>query len=107
MGRRSVRVSLFLLAVLATAGLGYRALADERGLAAARQDGAALDQAAEETLAALLDVRGSMYAYVAPGQGTDFWGKRATTLLDTLRQRLVTLDAAVSGSGGSMSESLD
>ncbi|MDP2389993.1 MAG: hypothetical protein Q8N52_06670, partial [Acidobacteriota bacterium] len=69
--------------------------------------GAALDQAAEEALTALLDARGSMYAYIAPGQGTSFWGGRAGTLLDTLRQRVVTLDAEVAGSGGSLSESLD
>jgi hypothetical protein len=107
MGRRSVRFSLFLLALLATAGLGYRVAAHERGLATMRQDGANLDQAAEEALAALLDARGSMNAYVAPGQGTDFWSQRTGTLLDVLRQRLVTLDAAVSGSGGSLSDSLD
>lgn len=107
MGRRPVRIFLFLVALLASAGLGYRAMADETALAAARQHGAGLDQAAEEALTALLEVRGSMYAYVAPGQGTEFWGKRASALLDTLRQRLVTLDAAMSGSGGSLSESLD
>jgi len=106
-GRRSVRISLFVLALLATGALGYRAVDYERGLAAARQQGAALDLAAEEALAALLDARGSMYAYVAPGQGTDFWGRRAATLLDTLRQRLVALDAAISDSDGSLSESLD
>ena len=107
MGRRSARLSLFVVALLATAGLGYRALADERAVTAARHDGAGIDQAAEEALAALLDVRGSMYAYVAPNQGTEFWGSRVSTLLDTLRQRLVTLDAAVAASGGSLAESLD
>lgn len=107
MGRRSVRFSLFVLALLASAALGYRAMTDEAGLAAARQRGAALDQAAEEALSTLLDARGSMYAYIAPGQGTTFWGARAGTLLDTLRQRVVTLDAELAGSGGSLSESLD
>lgn len=107
MGRRSVRISLFLLALLATAGLGYRALADERDLAAVRQDGAERDQAAEDALMALLDLRGSMYAYVAPNQGTDFWSRRVATLLDTLRQRVVTLDAAVAASGESLADSLD
>lgn len=107
MGRRSVRISIFVLAVLATAALGYRAIADEDALAAERQRGAALDQAAEEALATLLDARGSLYAYIAPGQGTTFWGARAGTLLDTLRQRVVTLDAEVAGSGGSLSETLD
>ena len=82
-------------------------MTDESRLSAARQQGASLDQAAEEALSALLDVRGSMYAYVAPSQGTEFWGKRAGAQLDTLRQRLVTLDAAVAASGGSLADSLD
>jgi len=107
MGRRSARLSLFVVALLVSAGLGYRALADERAVTTARHDGAGIDQAAEEALAALLDVRGSMYAYVAPNQGTEFWGRRVSALLDTLRQRVVTLDAAVAASGGSLAESLD
>lgn len=107
MGSRSARISLFVIALLASAGLGYLAVADERALATAGQDGAGIDHAAEEALSALLDVRGSMYAYVAPNQGTEFWGRRVSTLLDTLRQRLATLDAAVSASGGSLAESLD
>ncbi len=107
MGRRSVRLSLFAVALLASAGLGYRALAADRALTAARQDGAGIDQAAEQALTTLLDVRGSMYAYVAPNQGTEFWGRRVGTLLDTLRQHLMTLDAAVAGDGASLADSLD
>ena len=107
MGRRSARISLFVFALLVSAVLGYRALADEQALTSARHDSAGIDQAAEEALGALLDARGSMYAYVAPNQGTEFWGRRVSTLLDTLRQRLVTLDAALAGSGGSLAESLD
>jgi hypothetical protein len=107
MGRRSVRIFLFVVALLATAGIGYRAIDDETRLSSARQQGATLDQAAEEALAALLDLRGSLHAYVAPSQGTEFWSKRAATQLDTLRQRLATLDAAVAGSGGSLADSLD
>lgn len=107
MGRRSVRVSLFVAALLASAGLGYYARADERTLATTRRDGATLDRAAEAALGTLLDARGSMYAYVAPNQGTDFWGARVDVLLDTLRQRLVTLDAAAASSGASLADSLD
>jgi hypothetical protein len=77
MGRRSVSISLFILTLLATAGLGYRAVTDESQLSTARQQGASIDQAAEEALSALLDLRGSLHAYVAPGQGAEFWGKRA------------------------------
>jgi hypothetical protein len=107
MGRRPVRISLFLFALLATAGLGYRAWTDEQGLAAARQDGAQRDQAMEDALSALLDLRGSMYAYVAPNQGTEFWSRRVGTLLDTLRQQLVTLDAAAASPRVSLADSLD
>lgn len=107
MGRRSVRLSLFVFALVASAGLGYRAILDERGLAAAREAADRIDLVCEDALAALLDLRGSMHAYVAPNQGTAFWGGRAGALLDTVRQRLITLDAAVAESGGSLAESLD
>lgn len=107
MGRRSVRLSLFVFALLASAGLGYRALLDERALAAAREAADRIDLVCEDTLAALLDLRGSMHAYVAPNQGTAFWGGRAGALLDTVRQHLITLDAAIAGSGGSLADSLD
>ena len=49
---------------------------------------AAVDQTAE----LLLDLRASLHAYVAPGQGLPFWGKRAQETLDQLRQSLVELD---------------
>lgn len=107
MGRRSVRLSLFLIALLASAGLGYLAVTSEATLAAAQLEAAALDTAAEEASNSLLDVRGSMYAYVAPNQGTEFWGARVGTLLDTVRQRVVTLDAAAANSGASLADSLD
>ncbi len=107
MGRRSVRISLVVLALLASAALGYRAMTAEGNLAAARQRGAAVDQAAEEALTTLLDARGSMYAYIAAGQGTAVWSGRAGTLLGTLGQRVLTLDAEVAASGGSLAESLD
>ena len=55
----------------------------------------------------MLDARGSMYAYVAPNQGTEFWGARVATLIDTARQRVVTLDTAVAASGASLADSLD
>ena len=76
-------------------------------MSAARQQATSIDQAAEEALSALLDIRASLYAYVAPSQGTEFWAKRAATQIDTVRQRLATIDAAVAGSGGSLAASLD
>ncbi len=93
--------------MLASAGLGYRAQAVELSLAAARQDGAAIDLAAEESLSALHDLRGSMTAYLAPNQGSEFWSKRVGTTLDALKQRLVSLDSAMAATGGSLADSLD
>lgn len=107
MGRRPSRIALFVVALLASGGIGYLALEEERRLTTARQEGVRLDQAAEEALRALLDIRGSMHAYVAPNQGTAFWGRRVDTLLDALRRSLVMLDAAGAALGASLGESLD
>jgi hypothetical protein len=63
--------------------------------------------AVSKTAELLLDLRASLHAYVAPGQGLPFWGKRAQETLDQLRQSLVTLDGIVSPRGGSLAESLD
>jgi len=82
-------------------------MSSEAALAAAQLDAAARDRTAEEALTSLLDVRGSMYAYAAPNQGSAFWGARVGTLLDTVRQHVVTLDAAAATSGASLADSLD
>ena len=99
MSRRTVRIGLLLIGLLATAGLGYRAVEDEASLGRADREAATLDRTAEQALQALLDLRGSLHAYVAPGQGVPFWSGRADETLDTLRQRLVALDGAVAPIG--------
>ena len=55
----------------------------------------------------LLDVRASLHAYVAPGQGLPFWGKRAQETIDSLRQSVVDLDGMLKPTGGSLSETLN
>jgi hypothetical protein len=55
----------------------------------------------------LHDVRASLHAYVAPGQGLPFWGKRAQETIDQLRESLLDLDERISPGGGSLAESLD
>lgn len=107
MTRKPVRLGLLIVGLLVTAGLGYRAVEDEASLGRAAREGTLLDRTAEQALQALLDLRGSLHAYVAPGQGVAFWSGRAEETLDALRQRLVTLDSAVSPIGGSLSETLD
>lgn len=105
--RKPVRIGVVLFGLLVTAGLGYRAVLDQRALTEGRRNGAALDRSAEDATAALANLRASMYAYVAPGQGLSFWAARSTAQLDTLRDKLLALDTALAASGQSLAESLD
>ena len=107
MFRRTVRIACLVVGLLATAGLAYRTLQDEDALeprAAGRHHGpAAVDQTAE----LLLDLRASLHAYVAPGQGLPFWGKRAQETIDQLRQSLARARRIGVPTGGSLAESLE
>jgi hypothetical protein len=93
--------------LLVTAVLAYRTLQDEDALNRESRAASVGVAAVSKTAELLLDLRASLHAYVAPGQGLPFWGKRAQETLDQLRQSLVTLDGIVSPRGGSLAESLD
>jgi len=107
MSRRPVRIILLIVGLLATAGLGYRAQQDELALASARLTAADVDRTAEETLRTIADLRSSIHAYVAPGQGIEYWSARAGNLLDTVHQQVLALDGPAAAAGVSLSESLD
>src|SRR5689334_9382130 len=107
MYRRSVRITCLVVGVLVTAGLSYRAYQNESSLAKARQDTAAAERAVSDTVELFLDLRASLHAYVAPGQGLPFWAKHAQETIGALKQKLASLDESVSRSGGSLQESLD
>jgi hypothetical protein len=107
MSRTPVRIACLLIGLLATGALGYRAFQDEEQLSRSRGDSTVADAAAEQALQAILDLRASLYAYVAPTQGIAFWSERAAQNLDALRQHLVTLDTATAPIGTSLSETLD
>ena len=107
MYRRTVRIACLVIGLLATAGLAYRTLQDEETLARERQTAAANAAAVAATSELLFDLRASLHAYVAPGQGLPFWAKRAQETLDRLRQSLVDLDTRVTPNGGAMADSLD
>jgi hypothetical protein len=106
MYRRSVRIACLVIGLLATAGVGYRILHDEDALNRERQAEAAALAGVAQTSELLLDVRASLHAYVAPGQGLPFWGKRAQETIDRLRQSLIDLDQMVPASSGSLGESV-
>lgn len=107
MFRRPVRIAVLVVGLLLTLGAGYRAVDDEASLNRQRQDAAAADAAVIKTSELLLDLRASLHAYVAPGQGLPFWARRGQEDLDALRQSLVALDGMVAPLGRSVSESLD
>ena len=107
MFRRTVRIACLVVGLLVTAGLAYRTLQNEDALNREQRATTAGVAAVNKTAELLLDLRASLHAYVAPGQGLPFWGKRAQETLDQLRQSLVNLDGIVTPRGGSLAESLD
>jgi hypothetical protein len=107
MSRKPVRFGLLIVGLLITAAVAYRAVDNEASLGRVYRESVAHNLAAGQALEALQDLRASLYAYVAPGQGVPFWSRRAEQLLDSLRQHLVALDAAVAPRGGSLAETLD
>ncbi len=106
MFRRTVRIACLVVGLLVTAGLAYRTLQNEDALNREQRAATAGVAAVNKTAELLLDLRASLHAYVAPGQGLPFWGKRAQETLDQLRQSLVNLDGIVTPRGGSLAESL-
>lgn len=104
---KPVRIGVVLFGLLVTAGLGYRVWLDERTLSEAGRHNAAIEGSAEDAAATLANLRASLHAYVAPGQGLSFWTARATAQLDALREQLIALDTALAGSGGSLAQALD
>ena len=107
MFRRSVRITCLVVGVLATVGLVFRAIQDEASLTKARQETEAADRAVVETVELLLDLRASLHAYVAPGQGLPFWSRRAQDTIGSLKQKLQAIDDTLARSGRSLQESLD
>lgn len=106
MHRTPLRIGLFVLAVLVTAGLALRAYQDEQHLSAARAEAARISGVGAQAFEKLADLRASLHAYVAPGQDIAFWAKRAQATLDALRQDLAALDAVASPLGTSLADSL-
>ena len=104
---KSVRFGLLIVGLLITAALVYRAVDDENSLGRAYRDNVAHTRAASLALESLFDLRASMHAYVAPGQGVPFWSRRAQESMDTVREQLAILDSAMTLQGKSMGDALD
>jgi hypothetical protein len=104
---RWLRFALALIAIAAIAAAGYRIFQDEQhliGETRALTAGAGWADTAIETVG---EIKASLHAYVAPGQGHDFWTSRARTQLDKLRGALLELDRSTTSVGASLTATLD
>ncbi|HWK11646.1 MAG TPA: hypothetical protein VNR64_16425 [Vicinamibacterales bacterium] len=103
MTNRPVRVALlllFLAAMGATAYLFWIAEREARSIDAAART---FDDRAHAAEAQVADLRATQQAYVAAGQGQDFWFARAGKALDDLRTTITDLRATASGSSSTAS----
>lgn len=110
MMRRSFRVLVLLLTVVVTAGVVWRATVNEQARGRMRLAAQQNDAAAADAIFELTDLRSSLHAYVAPGQGLDFWSKRARAQIDSLNTRLRAVEPAATAAGhplGTARSSLD
>ena len=99
MRHRLLRISLVLVAVAAGAAAGYAVWGLDREVAAHRAaERAAADQA-RALVATIAEVRASEQAYVAQGQGAEFWTSRVSTLLAALDLRIRAFGAALTSEG--------
>ena len=106
MMRRPVRILILLLTVVVTAGVVWKATTNEQARGRIRMAAQQHDAAAADAVYALADLRASLHAYVAPGQGIDFWSKRAEAQLDSLGSRLRDLEPAAAAANHSLSTAL-
>lgn len=107
MANRWVRFLLAILAIAAASAAVYRAVQNEQLLAQHASATRAATLSTEAALGNLEEIRSSLHAYVAPGQGVEFWSSRSRELIDKLRGALLELDSAAGAAGVSLAEALD
>ena len=101
MTRRGARLTVAVLFALATAAAAWEYVRLERAIAQARLAAAAFEHETRALATAIVDLRGSQQAYVAAGQGTDFWTARVSSSLSSLASRLASLRATAVSSEAS------
>ncbi len=88
MKNQSVRVILFLVAIIFAAGAMYFILAAEQRLGRQRAGERLVRDQSTALLALISDLRAGQRSYVAIGQGHDFWMTRVTSLLTTAQAKV-------------------
>jgi hypothetical protein len=93
MTKRSVRGALLLLFLAAIGATGYLFWSAEREVASSLAASRAFDDRTADADARAADLRSAQQAYVAAGQGADFWFDKGSTALDGLKSALTAARA--------------
>jgi hypothetical protein len=95
------------MAIGVAGAAGYRILRHEQHLARTTASTRAGQYAAESAIATISEIKAALHAYVAPGQGHDFWMARASMLMAKLRGTNAELAHAAASSGLPLTDELD
>lgn len=107
MFNRWVRFLIAVVAISAAGAAAYFVVAKEQQLARERVATESAGLAIESALVTLAEIKATLHAYVAPGQGLPFWVARSGVLLDKLRGTLIEIDPTAAAAGVALTESLD
>jgi hypothetical protein len=91
MSRRGARLTVAVLFALSIGAAAWQYLRVERAVASERDHLQAFDREARAIAMAVADLRASQQAYVAAGQGAEYWTKRVGGIVESLAPRLADL----------------
>ena len=91
MRSRVLRITLAATLLVAAAATAAFLVHSEQTLATARAALREFDRRARETTDQLFDARAALQAYVAAGQGLDYWVPRTARLVNDARANIQTL----------------
>jgi hypothetical protein len=94
MRSRATRLTLGITALIALAVAGFLAVDADRRIGVERDALRAFDSSARETVSALGDIRVAQQAYVAAGQGTDYWKPKVAALVEQVTPQIDRLRAS-------------
>src|ERR1051325_4237706 len=95
---RSVRLILGVVALIALGAAGFFVFNSEKQIADSRARLRTFDLHARETTDVLADLRAAQEAYVAAGQGLDFWMPKVETSRDAAVSKASELRATATSS---------
>ena len=107
MSNRWLRFGIALLAIGAAGAAGFRIFQQDQRLSSEVVAARTADQIAETAVVTISDLKAALHAYVAEGQGSEFWTARAATLINRLRTSVLELDAPATAAGTALTETHD